>query len=267
MVPGKRIPEWFDHYTKGEYMTFWVQNQFPEIILCFVLEIESEMKKSFACEIRFYINSEEVYELEIPISFSSLVTDHVWLYDLRTSPSIQWNDLKSYLVDDWNQIEISCEKIIDPSNLTISWCGIHVCSRQEASMKDILFEDPDLDFDSSKENVKIDDDLDKNNEESIKSIEDFQKNLEGCEILDRKIENLEDSSIVACHNDMDHNEDNILMHSKTLDGVSKDSMAIVCYGSNNNVKGNYHQFYIDMIVICIISYKFILFPIFFLIKF
>ncbi|XP_073225148.1 TMV resistance protein N isoform X2 [Cicer arietinum] len=236
MVPGKRIPEWFDHYTKGEYMTFWVQNQFPEIILCFVLEIESEMKKSFACEIRFYINSEEVYELEIPISFSSLVTDHVWLYDLRTSPSIQWNDLKSYLVDDWNQIEISCEKIIDPSNLTISWCGIHVCSRQEASMKDILFEDPDLDFDSSKENVKIDDDLDKNNEESIKSIEDFQKNLEGCEILDRKIENLEDSSIVACHNDMDHNEDNILMHSKTLDGVSKDSMAIVCYGSNNNVK-------------------------------
>ncbi|XP_045822914.1 TMV resistance protein N-like isoform X2 [Trifolium pratense] len=167
MVPGTRVPEWFDHITKGEYMTFWVRKKFPAIILCFALAIESKMKKSFSCEIRFYINSEEVYELEIPIMFSELVTDHVWLSDLRTHPSIRLNDLESYLVDDdWNQIEISCEKVIGPSNMTISSCGVHVC-KQEANLEDILFEDPYLDSDLSRETENIDSDLEDYNQEKI----------------------------------------------------------------------------------------------------
>ncbi|CAJ2638731.1 unnamed protein product [Trifolium pratense] len=167
MVPGTRIPEWFDHITKGEYMTFWVRKKFPAIILCFALAIESKMKKSFNCEIRFYINGDEVYELEIPIMFTELVTDHLWLYDLRTHSSIRLNDLESYLVDDdWNQIEISCEKVIAPSNMTISWCGVHAC-RQEANMEDILFEDPYLDSDLSIETENIDSDLEEYNQEQI----------------------------------------------------------------------------------------------------
>ncbi|KAG4390487.1 hypothetical protein GLYMA_06G310000v4 [Glycine max] len=106
MVPGTRVPEWFDHITKGEYMTFWVREKFPATILCFALAVESEMKESFDCEIRFYINGDEVYELEMPRNFSDMVTDHVWLYDLRTHPSIQWRSLDLYLMDDWNQILI-----------------------------------------------------------------------------------------------------------------------------------------------------------------
>ncbi|XP_014500013.1 TMV resistance protein N isoform X2 [Vigna radiata var. radiata] len=147
MVPGTMVPEWFDHITKGEYMTFWVRERFPAIIICFVLEVESEMKKIFNCEIRFYINGEEVYELQIPRGFSDMVTDHVWLYDLRTHSSINWRSLDLYLMDGWNQVEISCEKISGASNLTVSWCGVHVV-KQEANMKDILLTDPDPDLDS-----------------------------------------------------------------------------------------------------------------------
>ncbi|CAI8612392.1 unnamed protein product [Vicia faba] len=157
MVPGARIPEWFDHIREGEYMTFLVHEKFPPIILCFALAIESEMKKSFSCEIRFYINGEEVYELEIPRSFSEMVTDHVWLFDLRTHPSFEFHDLESYLVEDWNQIEISCVKINESPNVNISWCGVHIC-RQEANMEDIIFKDPDVDLDSDHE-AKDDEDM------------------------------------------------------------------------------------------------------------
>jgi hypothetical protein len=222
MVPGTRVPEWFDHITKGEYMTFWVRKKFPAIILCFALAIESKMKKSFNCEIRFYINSDEVYELEIPIMYSELVTNHLWLSDLRTHSSTSLNDIESYLVDDdWNQIEISCKKVIGPSNMTISWCGVHVC-KQEANMEDILFEDPYLDSDLSIETENIDSDLDKNNEESI--------------------ENLEDYNISVCHNNMDHNQENILLHTKTLDSVTEVSKDIVCFDGTNVVRGKNQLF-------------------------
>ncbi|XP_068494505.1 disease resistance-like protein CSA1 [Phaseolus vulgaris] len=150
MVPGTRVPAWFDHVTKGEYMTFWVREKFPAIIICFALEVESEMEKIFNREIRFYINGEEVYELEIPRGFSDMVTDHVWLYDLRTHSSIHWPSLDSYQMDGWNQVEIACEKISGASNVTVSWCGVHVF-KQEANMKDILLTDPDANSDLESE--------------------------------------------------------------------------------------------------------------------
>ncbi|RDX98793.1 TMV resistance protein N, partial [Mucuna pruriens] len=252
MVPGTRVPEWFDHINKEEYMTFWVGRKLPAIILCFALAVESEMKENFNCEIHFYINGDEVYELEIPRCFSDMVTDHVWLYDLRTDPSIQSQNLDLYLMDDWNQIEISCDKISGASNVTVSWCGVHVC-KQEANMKNILFTDPDPDIDSSTHSEKVDTDLDTNSEESTKSIEDCNKlddnyynlnNLEGCETLDRKIEewwkigNDKENNIGACHTDMDQNQEKNLLHQKPLDGVTKDSMASLYFGDIGSVKAS-----------------------------
>ncbi|KAL9321690.1 hypothetical protein ACSQ67_009743 [Phaseolus vulgaris] len=226
MVPGTRVPAWFDHVTKGEYMTFWVREKFPAIIICFVLEVESEMKKIFNCEIRFYINGEEVYELEIPRSFSDMVADHVWLYDLRTHSSIHLPSLDLYLMDGWNQVEISCEKISGASNVSVSWCGVHVC-KQEANMEDILLTDPDADLDSE-------------SEKSIRSTQDSQycrrvddncyifNNLEGCETPD----------IAACHTGTDQNQDKNLLHEKTLNGVTKDSMLSLPHEDIGGVKAS-----------------------------
>lgn len=146
---------WFDLCSKGDYITFWVREKFPVITLCYVLAVESEMKKAFNCEIRFFINGEELFELEIPRGFSEMVTDHVWLYDLRTHPSIDWHSLDSYLEDDWNQVEISCEKLSEGTNVTVSWCGIHVC-KQETNMNDISFTDPYLESDSIAESDEYD---------------------------------------------------------------------------------------------------------------
>lgn len=260
MVPGTRVPvpEWFDHITKGESMTFWVREKFPVIILCFSLTVESEMKKNFNCEIRFYINSDEVYELEIPRCFSDLVTDHVWLYDLRTHASIQWHSLDLYLMDDWNQVEISCEKISGPSNVTVSWCGVHII-KQDTNMKDILFTDPDLDVDSSSHSESIDIQKLK----KAKSIEDSQyckrvddncyifNNLESCETPDRQIEEWwkisgdTEYNIAACQSNMNQNQDKSLVQEKTLDNVTKYSMESLYLGNISSVKGK-PKFYMDM---------------------
>jgi hypothetical protein len=99
-------------------------------------------------------------------------------------------------------------------------------------MEDILFEDPYLDSDLSIETENINSDLDKNIEESI--------------------ENLEDYNISVGHNDMDHNQEKILLHTKILDSVTKDSMDIVCFDDGTNVvKGKNQLFLID----CLLSAK------------
>jgi len=246
VVPGTRVPAWFDHITKGEYMTFWVREKFPAIIICFALAVESEMKKTFNCEVRFYINGDEVYELEIPRGFSEMVTDHLWLYDLRTHSSINWPSLDLYLMDGWNQVEISCEKISGASNVTVSWCGVHVC-KNEANMNDILLTDPDEDLDSE-------------SEKSTKSTQDSQyckrvddncyifNNLEGCETPDRQIEQWwkmskeTENDIAACHT---ATENNSLLHAKTLNSVTKDSMLSLPHEDIGSVKGK-PEIFMDM---------------------
>ncbi|KAF7820287.1 TMV resistance protein N-like [Senna tora] len=143
IIPGKNIPKWFHHCNEGEYITFWVRKKFPMITLCYVLALNN--KSIFNCEIRFFINGEELFELEIPRSFSEMVTNHVWLYDLQTNNNL----LDSYLENEWNQVEIICEKVIEAqNNVSVSWSGIHV-SKQEAD--NILFTDPDLETDSTEE--------------------------------------------------------------------------------------------------------------------
>lgn len=36
-MPGERIPEWFDHQSKGPSISFWFHNKFPDEVLCLVI--------------------------------------------------------------------------------------------------------------------------------------------------------------------------------------------------------------------------------------
>ncbi|MED6124980.1 hypothetical protein PIB30_064060 [Stylosanthes scabra] len=234
MVPGRRVPEWFDYCAKGEYLTFWARQKFPVLIFCFVIEVEGAMEDTLNCEVQFSINGEEIFELEMPRCFSKMVTDHVWIYDLRTHPTIQWHSLDSYLVGDWNQVEISCERISGSSNMRVSWCGVHIC-KQEVNMENILFTYPDSDATS---------------EESTKSVQYFKSlddnccdfdNRETCVTINRQQEELgeiskgKEISETACHNDVDQSDKKILMHMQPLDGVIEHPIAfvkVIDYGSN-----------------------------------
>ncbi|KAK2447724.1 TMV resistance protein N [Trifolium repens] len=40
--PGKKIPKWFTHHTRGESMSFWFRNKFPAISLCLVIGLGDE---------------------------------------------------------------------------------------------------------------------------------------------------------------------------------------------------------------------------------
>ncbi|XP_054803840.1 TMV resistance protein N-like [Prosopis cineraria] len=176
VVPGASIPMWFDLCNKGKYMTFWVREKFPVISLCYVFAVEGEMKEGLSCQVHFFINGEELFELEIPTSFSKMMTDHVWLFDLQTLPSFQGNPCDSYLDDNWNQVEISCEKMSKVPNVNVSWCGIHVSKQGQ---NEIRFTDPYSESDSITESD--------NNEAELKmiisndnSMEDFQVFKDNC---------------------------------------------------------------------------------------
>ncbi|KAI9092518.1 hypothetical protein K1719_027646 [Acacia pycnantha] len=186
MVPGASIPKWFDLCNKGEYMTFWVREKFPVVALCYVFAVEGEMNKGFSFEVHFFIDGEELFELEIPTSFSKMVTDHVWLFDLRTLPPFQGNPFDSYLGDNWNQVEISCDKVSEVPNVTVSFCGIHVSKQGENSVR---FTDPYLDSDSITEsdNSETEWKILTSNDKSVEDFQDFKDHLEACEIEDSKM--------------------------------------------------------------------------------
>ncbi|KAL1319056.1 disease resistance protein RPS4B [Arachis hypogaea] len=251
MVPGRRVPEWFDFCAKGEYLTFWARQKFPVLIFCFVIEVEGATEDTLNCEVQFSINGEDIYEMEMPQCFSKMVTDHVWIYDLRTHPTIQWHSLDSYLVDDWNQLEISCEKISGSSNMSVSWCGVHIC-KEEVNMENILFTDPELDLDSNTYSEEIEADLNATSEESTKSVQDFSKSLndnccdfentESCDTISRHEEEWgerskgKENSETASHNDIDQSDKKILMHMQPLESVTEDPIAPVCLEVIDTVK-------------------------------
>ncbi|XP_028805584.1 TMV resistance protein N-like isoform X2 [Neltuma alba] len=197
IVPGASIPTWFDLCSKEEYMTFWVREKFPVIALCYVFAVEGEMKKEgFSCEVRFFINGEELFELEIPTSFAKMVTDHVWLFDLRTLPPFQGKAFDSYLDDNWNQVEISCEKMSEVPSVTVSWCGIHVIQQEENAIR---FTDPYLDSDSVTESDNKETELKKLTSNN-KSVEDFQVFKDNCHNVNDNWEacEAEDSQMLEC---------------------------------------------------------------------
>ncbi|KAJ7975477.1 TMV resistance protein N-like [Quillaja saponaria] len=130
IVPGARIPNWFDHCSLGGSTSFLIGRRFPRIVLCFIFGLENRMTGFFYCEVQVYINGHKAWNKEQ--SFVSMMSDHVWLYhqqDLR--------DLDTYLLHDQNHVEISCE-IVDASEkreVTVNWCGVYGY-KQDEEVKD-----------------------------------------------------------------------------------------------------------------------------------
>ncbi|KAJ7975398.1 Disease resistance protein [Quillaja saponaria] len=134
-VPGRGIPDWFDHRVKGGSLSFWVCGNFPVITVCSVFGGQEELWLDF--QFNLFINGRRVYVFRN--TYGVKLEHFTWLHDLRTDMSSkQWRDLDTYLHHDWNQVELSFAL----SKGTVNWCGVHAY-KQETDMKNVLFTNPD----------------------------------------------------------------------------------------------------------------------------
>ncbi|KAJ7970182.1 TMV resistance protein N [Quillaja saponaria] len=131
LVTGGEMPKWFDHRSKGGYLSFFIRRKFPVIILCSVMEA---MSYFFQVELSLFINGVEVYLFQA--GFSVGCKDTIWMHDLRAHMSTQqWENLNIHLQhDDCNRVEISF-KI---STGKIKGCGVHAY-KQERNMEVVEF--------------------------------------------------------------------------------------------------------------------------------
>ncbi|KAJ7975378.1 Disease resistance-like protein [Quillaja saponaria] len=132
-VPGREVPDWFDHRSKGGSVSFWVRRKFPVIAVCSVYGGPGGLETYVQFEVCLLINGVRVYTYKDSFSLES--RHHVWLHDLRAyMPPQQWQTLDKYLKEDWNQVEISFAMSIG----TVKCCGVHVY-KKESNMEDVQF--------------------------------------------------------------------------------------------------------------------------------
>ncbi|XP_027186245.1 TMV resistance protein N-like isoform X2 [Cicer arietinum] len=138
--PGKKIPEWFTHRTRGMSMYFWFRNKFPPIFLCLVIGRgdKKDIKVKFSPRVsvngnKWSLGCHKVYEFMIE-------TDHVLLLKFEDNEDLVFSD------KEWNQVEVSYADHItnneDSIRQVASYCGIHVLYEQTCSPWDVQFHPP-----------------------------------------------------------------------------------------------------------------------------
>ncbi|KAI4347701.1 hypothetical protein L6164_008487 [Bauhinia variegata] len=132
VLPGSRIPEWFDHCCKGPSLSFWFRNKFPSIALCIVLS--SPTLESY----KLIINSTQRIFFHIG-THPKFTTDHIYLFDLKMRTSE--DDIKEITVKQgWNLVEVSC---VSPNKEEMpKWVGVYAYKKKN-NMEDISFIRPD----------------------------------------------------------------------------------------------------------------------------
>ncbi|KAF7813411.1 Rj2 protein [Senna tora] len=107
-LPQGRIPEWFDHRTKGGSISFWFRNKFPAIVACVVIGLTNEEYFSISLHPNVTINGNNpIYDPGFYHGFE-VVSDHIFVFDLR---SIEFSDKveDASLEKEWNHVKISFE--------------------------------------------------------------------------------------------------------------------------------------------------------------
>ncbi|KAL0009448.1 hypothetical protein SO802_010950 [Lithocarpus litseifolius] len=150
-VPGKKIPEWFNHQSTESTILFWVGPEFPIFALCVAFHLVP-LKDSYAdndsygfvhddiiswvCDLRIFINGHKRPLLERAF-FRFLKCDHILFLGMPHSQlQRKFGDL---MQGDRNHVEIS-------------WIGVHVeciCSPQNS----VIIQDNSQNVDDSEDTM------------------------------------------------------------------------------------------------------------------
>ncbi|XP_047175646.1 TMV resistance protein N-like [Vigna umbellata] len=143
-LPGTRLPEWFDHCTRGPSLSFWFRNKFPRMTLAVVGVLDKQ--GSFPMS-RFHFLSNGIQKLHCHFTVQSkLITYHIFLSDVLLK-SYNGGLESVYGEDGWNHVEVSYvgPRVFSHScrtkKGTIKWMGVHV-HKQKTNMQDIRFINP-----------------------------------------------------------------------------------------------------------------------------
>ncbi|RDX93326.1 TMV resistance protein N, partial [Mucuna pruriens] len=141
-LPGTRIPEWFEHCSRGQSISFWFRNKFPVISLCLAGLMH---KHPIGLKPSVSINGNKMktgfqtklFNFEFPV-----LTDHILTFGDR---QIKFEDNVDVVLskNEWNHVVVSID--IDfkwnPTEPFAVRTGLHVI-KKNSSMDDIRFTDP-----------------------------------------------------------------------------------------------------------------------------
>jgi len=143
-LPGTRLPEWFDHCTRGPSLSFWFRNKFPRMALAVVGVLDKQ--GSFPMS-RFHLLINGIQKLHCHFTVQSkLIAYHIFLSDVQLK-SYNGGLESVYGEDGWNHLEVS---YVGPRAFphscrtkkgTIKWMGVHVY-KNKTNMQDIRFINP-----------------------------------------------------------------------------------------------------------------------------
>ncbi|KAG4977447.1 hypothetical protein JHK86_036921 [Glycine max] len=141
-LPGTRIPEWFEHCSRGQSISFWFRNKFPVISLCLAGLMH---KHPFGLKPIVSINGNKMktefqrrwFYFEFPV-----LTDHILIFGER---QIKFEDNVDEVVseNDWNHVVVSVDVDFkwNPTEPLVVRTGLHVI-KPKSSVEDIRFIDP-----------------------------------------------------------------------------------------------------------------------------
>ena len=142
ILPGTKIPKWFNHQNVGSSISFSIGWKLPTFAFCVAIKMEQKVHVPYEigsciCSIYIYINGfkRRILSKTLLLDQSSFI-----LFHYRRDSS-----LEDIILEDWNDIKILCEcSDYDPKigKVTIERCGVHIscicppCNSVADSMED-----------------------------------------------------------------------------------------------------------------------------------
>jgi hypothetical protein len=138
-LPGSRIPDWFEHCSSGDSISFWFRNKFPAIALCLVSDSVFDISPIRPIVI-INGNKIQVADHALMINLGQVEPHHTYIFDFQ---KIKFEDNldEALLENEWNHVEIMYKNKINHSLLIE--IGIHAF-KQKNRIEDIRFTDPTL---------------------------------------------------------------------------------------------------------------------------
>ncbi|XP_028760599.1 TMV resistance protein N-like [Neltuma alba] len=136
VLPGKRIPQWLEYYSRGSSMSFWIRDKFPKVALWFL--VENDQVYPYRCIFSVHINDTKLDISSEWLLLSTIVPNHIYICDMESI--IKKVELRH--ADRWNQVKVSIksntrEVIMDKE----IFMAVHAY-RQQNDFEDIQFRDP-----------------------------------------------------------------------------------------------------------------------------
>ncbi|WVZ13749.1 hypothetical protein V8G54_011315 [Vigna mungo] len=151
VLQSRKIPELFDHSSRGNSLNFWFRKELPTLAVCAIIGVWDNVKPPFAADFRFFVGvKENIYKCVCCFRCSNIgwITEDSYIIILNLQNDFQHplnSDIqKVLLTNEWipGKILWRINPESDSSKLAeIRRTGVYV-NRTFSRMEDVRFEDP-----------------------------------------------------------------------------------------------------------------------------